>query len=80
VTEEEIRAGKQSETNRGRNRDTNREIRDNGERERGKREKSEKQKERKRYGRSACARAGKEPNEIKHRGGSLLLYRAVNEK
>lgn len=24
--------------------------------------------------------AGKEPNEIKHRGGSPLLYRAVNEK
>lgn len=87
--EKNIRAEKLSETNRGRNGDISRGIRDsekkkNKKRRREKnereREESGKQEEEKRYGRSVQRERGEKPNEIKHQGGSLLLYRAVNEK
>lgn len=79
--------GKRNETRTKRDRrgDTRgREIRDSKEKER-EREREDKartgkKEERKRYGRSGRARGVKKPSEIKHRGGSPLLYRAVNEK
>lgn len=84
----EIRAGKtkrdEDEKRQTGRHKGEREIRDSKEKER-EREKEDKartgkKEERKRYGRSGRARGVKKPSEIKHRGGSPLLYRAVNEK
>jgi len=70
--EEEICAGRRNETNRERD----------GDRAEGFATARKKRSEQKRreYAARRKKEIRKEPNEIKHRGGSPLLYRAVNEK